>query len=183
VIFHFNKGHIADPTIPPWVLKCKGETWYVQHVDCEIPWSTKETPDNPSTKGSIRVKNALVRIDGDNTATLTALTPEDRERLRSHKKSTRIIALASDSLRLRQSLRDLEISHGPIKTMGGACTDTFHVTDIYGESELTALLLAMAGSSLRVLMPNEYYHGLYDDPKYRGVSDIDLDADSADDES
>ena len=66
IIFHFNKGHLADPAIPMWVLKAKGQTYYVNHVDCSVPWSTKETPDNPSTKGSIKIKNCNLEIvDGN----------------------------------------------------------------------------------------------------------------------
>lgn len=166
-----------------WVLKTQGESYYVHHVDCNIAWSTKETPDNPSTKGSIKIRNALLRIDEDNCATLTALTDQDRERLRREpERPTRIITRDGDSRKLRDSLKNLDIRHGPIKSMGGACTDTFYITDIYREQDLTALLLAMAGTSMRVLMPNEYYYGIYDDPKYQGVSDIDLDADSYDDD-
>lgn len=81
-MFHFNKGHLTDPTIPMWVLKTKGESYYVNHVECNVPWSTKETPDNPSTKGSIKVKDCLLVIDDENTATLSQLTQEDRERLK-----------------------------------------------------------------------------------------------------
>ena len=61
-IFHFNKGHLADPSIPMWVLKFKGESHYVDHVICEKGWSTKETPDNPSTKGSLKIKNCEISI-------------------------------------------------------------------------------------------------------------------------
>lgn len=67
VIFHFNKGHLSDPNIPMWVLKFKGETHYVDHVICEKGWSTKETPNNPSTKGSLKIKNCTVSIK-DGTA-------------------------------------------------------------------------------------------------------------------
>lgn len=62
MVFHFNKHHIVDPTVPPWVIKTKGETFYVKHVECNAPWSTKETPDNPSTKGSLKVKNVDMKI-------------------------------------------------------------------------------------------------------------------------
>ncbi len=66
VIFHFNTGFIKDPTIPMWVIKTKGQTYYVNHVDASVPWSTKETPDNASTKGSIKFKNCnLEIIDGN----------------------------------------------------------------------------------------------------------------------
>ena len=66
VVFHFNKKHLEDPAIPMWVLKTKGESYYVNHVDCNMPWSTKETPDNSHTKGSLKVKDCLLVIDDEN---------------------------------------------------------------------------------------------------------------------
>ena len=69
-VFHFNKGHLADPTIPMWVIKAKGQTFYVDHVDAQIGFSTKETPDNNHTKGSLKFKNCLISID-DGVATIT----------------------------------------------------------------------------------------------------------------
>lgn len=68
VVFHFNKAHIANPQIPPWVLKIKGESYYVQHVDSQVGFSTKETPDNPHTKGSLKFKNVDVEISEDGLA-------------------------------------------------------------------------------------------------------------------
>lgn len=62
VVFHFNKKAIEDSNIPSWILKIKGKTYYVNHVNCNKGWETKETPDNPSTKGSIKIKNCDVII-------------------------------------------------------------------------------------------------------------------------
>lgn len=63
VIFHFNKGFLQDPSIPMWIIKAKGQTYYVDHVDSEgVKWSTKETPDNPATKGSIKFKKVNLEI-------------------------------------------------------------------------------------------------------------------------
>lgn len=61
IVFHFNKKHLEDPNIPMWVIKSKGQTHYVHHVDVDkgVGFSTKETPDNPSTKGSIKFKGFL----------------------------------------------------------------------------------------------------------------------------
>lgn len=61
IIFHFNKMHLQDPKIPMWVIKVKGETYYVNHLDVDsgVGFSTKETPNNPSTKGSIKFKGKL----------------------------------------------------------------------------------------------------------------------------
>ena len=63
LIFHFNKKHLEDNNIPMWIIKAKGETFYVNHVDCQVGWNTKETPDNPATKGAIKVKNCMLTID------------------------------------------------------------------------------------------------------------------------
>ncbi len=59
IVLHYNKQHNADPSIPPWVVKYRGETFYVDHLESTIGFSTKETPDNPSTKGSIQFRGQL----------------------------------------------------------------------------------------------------------------------------
>lgn len=58
---HFNKMHLQDPTVPMWTIKSRGETYYVNHVNVEpgVGFSTKETPDNVHTKGSIKIKGIL----------------------------------------------------------------------------------------------------------------------------
>lgn len=61
-----------DNTIPMWVLKTKGETHYVNHVIAKVGWTTKETPDNSHTKGSLKFKNVDVEIDENNEATIFA---------------------------------------------------------------------------------------------------------------
>lgn len=68
IIFHFNKMSLQDTNIPMWVIKAKGETYYVNHVDMDagVGFSTKETPDNPSTKGSIKFKGKLSITEKDN---------------------------------------------------------------------------------------------------------------------
>lgn len=49
-----------------WVIKTKGQTHYVDHVDFEnVSFSTKETPDNPSTKGSLKLKASLEFIENN----------------------------------------------------------------------------------------------------------------------
>lgn len=62
MVFHFNKAHLTDSAIPAWTLKFKGESFYVSHVDAQVGFSTKETSDNPHTKGSIKFKNVDVSI-------------------------------------------------------------------------------------------------------------------------
>jgi len=53
-----------------WVLKVKGETYYINHLDSEIGFSTKETPDNTHTKGSIKFKKCNLEIL-ENSAKIT----------------------------------------------------------------------------------------------------------------
>ena len=67
IIFHYNKKHNEDSSIPPWVLKCKGQTYYVNHFDVDIGvgFSTKETPDNPHTKASLKFKGNLEIVEKD----------------------------------------------------------------------------------------------------------------------
>ena len=182
VVFHFNKKHLEDQTIPMWVLKFHGETYYVNHVECNVPWSTKETVDNPHTKGSIKVKDCLLTIDEDNCANISHLSIFDKIRLRNQKLGiTRVITGFKGSSQLRELLKTNNIKHGPIKTIGGACSSTFYITDIYEKKDVTYLALMI--DTLRVLKPNEGYYRMYDDPKYRGTTDIDLDAEEwSDDE-
>ena len=67
---------LQDPSIPMWVIKVKGETHYVDHVDVEagVGFSTKETPDNPSTKGSIKFK-AKLKIEKINNRVIATIYP------------------------------------------------------------------------------------------------------------
>ncbi len=66
IIFHFNKAHLADPTIPMWTIKVKGQTFYVHHLDSKIGFSTKETPENPHTKGSLKFKGTISIHENNN---------------------------------------------------------------------------------------------------------------------
>ena len=72
IVFHFNKMHLQDPTIPMWTVKFKGQTHYVHHLDSKVGFSTKETPDNPHTKGSLKFKGtiSIQEIDGQLIATI-----------------------------------------------------------------------------------------------------------------
>jgi hypothetical protein len=66
IIFHFNKHYLVDNTTPMWVVKHKGKTYYVDHIDSEIGFRTKNTPDNEATKGSLQFKGALAITKTDN---------------------------------------------------------------------------------------------------------------------
>ena len=69
IVFHFNKKHNEDQSIPAWVVKCKGETHYVDHLDSRVGFTTKETPDNSHTKGSLQFKGSLKIIKENNMTT------------------------------------------------------------------------------------------------------------------
>lgn len=171
MVFHFNKKHLEDPTIPMWVVKARGDTFYVEHVECSVPWSTKETPDNNHTKGSIKIKNCLLTIDQDNCAQVTTLSESDRERLSGKKKTVRIITKYGS--KLREFLKSQK--HTEVKTFGGACSTTWYVCDLADERVL--MLAQMALEDVRVLMPNEDYYRWYDNKPgaYVNVDDIDDD--------
>lgn len=68
--FHFNKKSIEFPAIPAWVLKAKGKTYYVKNVTATAAWTTRENPDHPSTKGSIRIKRGTIHINEAGEATV-----------------------------------------------------------------------------------------------------------------
>lgn len=61
IVFHFNKKHLENPKVPMWVIKHKGITYYVHHIDVDkgVGFSSKETPENPKTKGSLKFKGKL----------------------------------------------------------------------------------------------------------------------------
>ena len=160
-MFHFNKKHLEDDTIPMWVIKLRGETFYVNHVSCNVPWNTKETPDNSHTKGSIKVKNCLVSIDSENIAHISELTPEDKTRLANKSKLVRIIT--STGYRLKRLLAEFDINHGVVKTFGGACSTAWTVVDLYDKDDFFQLKFAMTGTDLRMLQPNEDYYQWYDE--------------------
>ena len=152
-----------------WVIKAQGETYYVEHVNCTVPWSTKETPDNNHTKGSIKVKRCLVTIDDENTATITQLTSADVLRIK-RKNSIRVITKLGSKLRDALS----NVKHGMVKTFSGSCTSAFYVAEIYNKDDYAMFLLAWGGKpdDVRVLMPNEIYYKMYDN--YEGET-VDLD--------
>ena len=164
VVFHFNKAHLTDQTIPMWVLKFHGETYYVNHVDCNIPWSTKETPDNSHTKGSIKVKEALVTIDDDNNAILTTLTFIDKIRLRNQKLGITRIMFKPGS-EMHKALQNKEFKHSSFKIIAGACTTTFIICDMLEKSEVT--FASLKYDDFRILQPNEGYYKEYDMSKGR----------------
>ena len=160
VVFHFNKGHLADPTIPMWVIKAKGKSFYVDHVECDRPWTTKETPDNSHTKGSLKVKRCYLMIDGENTAHIKELTPEISERLANPNIIIRVISTAG--VKFRAACDTLGKT---VKLTGGGCGTMFFLTEFNDAQEFVMFKMTLAdGADLRELTPNEHYYKIKDLP-------------------
>ena len=156
-----------------WVLKTHGETFYVNHVEANMPWSTKETPDNNHTKGSIKFKNVLLTIDETNSATLRELNIYDKFRLRNQKLGiTRIIFKWGSPM--HNALKSNEFKHSPFKNITGACSSTFVVCDMLDKAEAT---FASLKYEFRILMPNEGYYQAYDNVQGNEI-DIDYEDDN-----
>lgn len=145
-----------------WVIKAQGETYYVEHVECKVPWSTKETPNNSHTKGSIKIKRCLVTIDDDNVAVIDNLKLTDIARIKK-RNSVRLITSYIDDL--RKTLKVANLKHGPVKEIHGGCGAEFAIVDLMDKNHLPLLMLAWPKypGSLRVLMPNEKYYDRYDE--------------------
>ena len=146
-----------------WVLKFHGETLYVNHVSCTVPWTTKETPDNSHTKGSIKVKDVLLRITEDNTAEISQLTIYDKYRLRNQKLGiTRI--MFSPGTAFHKALMANEFKHTPFKLIQGRCSSSFVICDLLNKSEVTMAGLKYT-NQFRIVKPNEVYFTQYDEIK------------------
>ena len=161
-MFHFNKKHLEDETIPMWVVKTHGESFYVDHVTSELKWSTKETPDNTHTKGSIKFKECLLSIDDDNCATISTLSIFDKIRLRNQKLGITRIMWSSYSF--EQALKAEDIKHSPFKRIHGACSTAYTVCDLLDKHDAFMLGIKYP-NQFRVLMPNEPQYRAYDDKK------------------
>ena len=173
LVFHFNKKHLEDETIPMWVVKTHGETFYVDHVSADIAWSTKETPNNSHTKGSIKFKECLLTFDEDNCATISKLSLMDKVRLRNQKLGiTRIIFNWGGPM--HKALSNNEFKHSPFKNVEGSCGSSFIICDLLKKEEAT--LAGLKYGSWRILKPNESYYQAYDQ---KGViwEEDDLDSD------
>lgn len=68
--FHFNKVAVEFSFMPKWVMKANGRTFYIEHLDAQMGFSTREL-EKGSTLGMLRFRNCSITLDGSNTATLT----------------------------------------------------------------------------------------------------------------
>jgi len=74
VDFHFNRGYNQFPSIlPMWILKAKGKSYYLNHIDFHnVSFSTRELAEG-STKGMLRFRHVYLEIDSEGTAILRSL--------------------------------------------------------------------------------------------------------------
>ena len=152
IVFHFNKKHLEDNTVPMWIIMAKGKTYYVDHVEANIPWTTKETPLNVRTKGALKFKNALLRLE-DGSATIDSLTEEDRERLAALLPTRIIFRYKNEFLWL---LQHNDIKHGPCMRYSGGCGRNNYVVEI-AKDDLTMLALAYSNQFEILTEDNLYY--------------------------
>lgn len=132
---------------------------YVNHVTADMPWSTKETPGNEKTKGSIKFKKCKLTIDADNNAIITRLGITDAWLKPPTRRAARI--LFSSGGAMWKALKDKEFQHSKLKDVEGACGSSFTICDLLDEQELTLAALKYP-MSFRILAPNEAYYQGYD---------------------
>lgn len=168
-IFHFNKKHLSDATIPPWVVKCNGETFYLNHVTCAMPWSTKESPHS-ATQGAIKLKNCHIQINHENHAIIQPLTQEDHARIKQLPPEPILIGWtsAADHGKLLDHVR-----HGALQFLEGpGCTSDWWVCELYSEEDWTWVQLQLL-TQVRRFMPNEWqmftYKQVCESQKQEGV--------------
>lgn len=160
-----------------WAIKASGSAYYVDHVIATVPWNTRESINNPHTKGAIKLKNCLITIDDDNIATITTLTAEDKARL-IKREAVRIITRFG--YKLREALKSKNIKHSNIHLFGGGCSTTWFVCDIFDPRQYT--ILALMIPEIRQLMPNEGYFKWYDQRDDENDLDIEDDDEWYDDD-
>lgn len=158
-----------------WVIKSAGVTFYVNHVSAEIPWTTKETPDNPSTKGSIKFKNCKLTIDRDNNATLSKLKFRDRNLPHPYIANRIIAGYGGD---FYHALYADEFQHSEIKKVSGGCGSSFIICDLLDKNEMLLAALKYSGK-FRLLTPNEKYYFDYETSEV--IYEYDEDEDDDDD--
>ena len=134
----------------------KGKTYYVDHVAANIPWTTKETPNNIRTKGAIKFKNALLRLE-DGSASIDVLTAEDAERLTAALPSRILFYYKNEILWL---LKHNGIEHKECKHFNGSCGTNLYVVELARE-DLTMLALVYA-NQFRILGEDDIYYNLYE---------------------
>jgi hypothetical protein len=151
-----------------WTIKSGGKSYYINHLTSTLPWSTKETPNNEATKGSIKFKNCLLKINDQNEATLSELTEEDRYRLKKAKDPfTRIIMTEIYFPKIKKYLDDNKIKYSKFKKVTSGCGSwTYYISDVAKKEDMVMLCLVFSNNEYRILQENEEYYKFYDKNYY-----------------
>ncbi len=67
---HYNKISNEFTFMPMWTVKTQGKSFYVNHIDAQMGFSTREL-EAGSTRGMLRFRNVSLTIDETGTAILT----------------------------------------------------------------------------------------------------------------
>lgn len=162
IVFHFNKKHLEDSTIPMWSLKTRGQTYYEKSVSCSLPWSTKETPDSSHTKGSIKIKNALLTIDYDNNAYITHLDSEQTPQI-NKPEPLRVGWTWRQDKQIKQLFEQLNVTHSVIKFISsGGCTSDWYVCDVFDPDVIVQIKLTLDHGEFRQFVSNEWQYKDYE---------------------
>ena len=114
-------------------------------------------------KGSIKVKDCLLRVDSENSATITTLTFIDKIRLRNQKLGiTRVMFRPNSDI--HKALQKNEFKHSPFKNILGRCATGFVICDILDKREMMIASLKYT-KDIRIVKPNESYYQEYDNIK------------------
>jgi hypothetical protein len=160
-----------------WILMAKGQTYYVDHVSADLPWTTKETPNNVRTKGAIKFKDCNLQILEDNTAVISSLTAVDIARIRHRSKGlVRIMMSQMGLAKVMETIKFQNMWHGTVKRIGQGCGRVGYLIDIR-EKEMLILTLTHK-EDFNIIQPNHPYFSLYDDNAARENS---LEEDELDD--
>lgn len=164
LVFHFNKKHLEDATVPMWTLKHSGHTLYVKDVTANVAWSTKQTPNNRHTKGSIKFRNVCLQIDDDNHATITTATAQQLQEYKAQRKKEvcRILVTLGWLPVFEKFVRNQEIRLNRTVNIPGSCGRGYTLVELPNRATATQLALGVP-ETFRMLMENEVYYKAFDD--------------------
>lgn len=175
IAFHFNKKHLEDPSIPMWTLKTGGKSYYVEHIDANIPFSTKETPDNSHTKGSIKFKNAHLCIE-NGTARIEPLTNADKARL-SGKRLERCVSAYKGKIIEACEENGLDVPE--LKHVTGSCGTGFYLFEMEPK-DATVLALTLPAYVFRTLAATDPLYARFENHETIDADYFDLEESSYD---
>lgn len=157
-IFHFNKKHLEDPSIPMWVIKTRGKTFYLEHISFQgIDFETKETPDNDHTKGSLKFKDVIFSMDHNKQGLITYADPDSMSKANAWRMTHegKIVLELDEPNEVKAAMKKNGIKHGPFTEVEGSCGSTFQYTYVTKPEDVTLLALSCP-DAFEVVEPGSY---------------------------